>query len=150
MSMRQNILRTGIVAWLLSAVFTAAAQTAPAPPPAPIPAILQNYKPVTAERLVNPEDGNWLMVRRTYNGWGYSPLYQITVGNVQRLQPVWVLATGVNNGHEAVPIVNEGVMFVATPGNQVIAINVRTGTILWRYRKQLPEDVVLLHPTSRG
>lgn len=50
----------------------------------------------------NPEDGNWLMVRRTYNGWGYSPLYQITVGNVQRLQPVWVLATGVNNGHEAV------------------------------------------------
>ena len=144
-----------MLAWILGAVFTAAAQTpaaqtAPAQSPAPIPAILQNYKPVTAKRLVNPEDGNWLMVRRTYNGWGYSPLYQITVGNVQRLQPVWVLATGVNNGHEAVPIVNEGVMFVATPGNQVIAINVRTGTILWRYRKQLPEDVVLLHPTSRG
>jgi alcohol dehydrogenase (cytochrome c) len=155
MGTRQKILGTEMLAWILSAVFTAAAQTpaaqtAPAQSPAPIPAILQNYKPVTAERLVNPEDGNWLMVRRTYNGWGYSPLYQITVGNVQRLQPVWVLATGVNNGHEAVPIVNEGVMFVATPGNQVIAINVRTGTILWRYRKQLPEDVVLLHPTSRG
>ncbi|HXA67304.1 MAG TPA: hypothetical protein VNV82_19250, partial [Bryobacteraceae bacterium] len=143
MRTRQKILGTEMLAWILSAAFmaaaqTSAAQTAPAQPPAPIPTILQNYKPVTAERLVNPEDGNWLMVRRTYNGWGYSPLYQITVGNVQRLQPVWVLATGVNNGHEAVPIVNEGVMFVATPGNQVIAINVRTGTILWRYRKQLP------------
>ena len=44
--------------------------------------ILQNYKPVTAERLKKPEDGDWLMVRRTYDGWGYSPLDQITPGNV--------------------------------------------------------------------
>jgi alcohol dehydrogenase (cytochrome c) len=41
-------------------------------------------------------------------------------------------------------------MFVATPGNQVIAINARTGTMLWRYRRPLPNPVVLLHPTSRG
>ena len=40
----------------------------------PMPAILQNYKPVTAERLKKPEDGDWLMIRRTYDGWGYSPL----------------------------------------------------------------------------
>ena len=41
---------------------------------APMPAVLQNYQPVTAERLKNPEDGDWLMIRRTYDGWGYSPL----------------------------------------------------------------------------
>jgi alcohol dehydrogenase (cytochrome c) len=41
-------------------------------------------------------------------------------------------------------------MFVATPGNQVIAINPKTGALLWRYKRPLPEDVVLLHPTSRG
>src|SRR6266568_2700795 len=149
-----KILGTAMLACALAfpftAAFTTAAQTPPTQPPAPVPAVLQNYKPVTAERLKNPEDSDWLMVRRTYNGWGYSPLFQITTANVQRLQPVWVLATGVNNGHEAVPIVNNGIMFVATPGNQVMAINVRTGTILWRYRKQLPDDVVLLHPTSRG
>src|SRR6266566_3822234 len=154
MTSSPKILGTAMLACALAfpftAAFTTAAQTPPTQPPAPVPAVLQNYKPVTAERLKNPEDSDWLMVRRTYNGWGYSPLFQITTANVQRLQPVWVLATGVNNGHEAVPIVNEGVMFVATPGNQVIAINVRTGTILWRYRKQLPDDVVLLHPTSRG
>ena len=148
-----KILGTAMIACALTSPFTTAftaAQTPPPQPPAPVPAVLQNYKPVTAERLKNPEDSDWLMVRRTYNGWGYSPLFQITTANVQRLQPVWVLATGVNNGHEAVPIVNNGIMFVATPGNQVMAINVRTGTILWRYRKQLPDDVVLLHPTSRG
>jgi len=105
---------------------------------------------VTAERLRNPEDGDWLMIRRTYNGWGYSPLEQITTTNVNRLQPVWVLSTGETSGHEAPPIVNSGVMFVATPGNQVIAIDARTGTLLWRYKKSLPEDAILVHLTSRG
>ena len=41
-------------------------------------------------------------------------------------------------------------MFVSTPGNQVLAINARTGTLLWRYRRPLPNPVVLNHPTSRG
>ena len=54
------------------------------------------------------------------------------------------------NGHEAPPVVVNGVMFVSTPGNQVIAINAKTGTLLWRYRRPLPTPVVLLHPTSRG
>jgi alcohol dehydrogenase (cytochrome c) len=128
----------------------AAAQSGQQTPIAPIPPVLQNYKPVTAERLRMPEDSDWLMVRRTYNGWGYSLLAQVTPQNVARLQPVWVLATGVNNGHEAAPIVNNGVMFVATPGSQVIAIDVKTGIVLWRYRRQLPEDVIFAHPTSRG
>jgi alcohol dehydrogenase (cytochrome c) len=70
---------------------------------------------VTADRLKNPADGDWLMPRRTYNGWGYSPLAQITSKNVHRLQPVWVFSTGVRSGHEAPPMVNNGVMFVATP-----------------------------------
>ena len=90
------------------------------------------------------------MVRRTYSGWGYSPLEQITPANVTRLQPVWSFSTGVTNGHEAPPIVNNGVMFVATPGNQVIALDAKTGALLWRYRRPLPEDVILLHGTSRG
>ena len=58
-----------------------------------MPAALQNYQPVTAERLRNPESGNWLMNRRTYDGWGYSPLDQITPANVGRLRPVWVFST---------------------------------------------------------
>src|SRR5947208_14099340 len=28
-----------------------------------------------------------------------------------------------------------GVMFVATPGNQVLAIDAKTGNLLWRYRR---------------
>src|SRR5215470_15021221 len=62
---------------------------------------LNSYQPVTAERLKNPEDGNWLSIRRTYDGWGYSPLNQVTPENVKGLHPVWVFSTGEAKVHEA-------------------------------------------------
>jgi hypothetical protein len=40
--------------------------------PLHLPAVLRAYQPVTAARLKNPESSNWLMIRRTYDGWGYS------------------------------------------------------------------------------
>src|SRR6266700_7571743 len=109
------------------------------PPDAPMPKVLQNYQPVTAERLKRPEDGNWLMIRRTYDGWGYSPLDQITSANVTRLRPVWVFSTGETRAHESAPIINNGVLFVTTPMNQVIAIDAQSGNLLWRYRRPRPE-----------
>jgi alcohol dehydrogenase (cytochrome c) len=119
------------------------------PPPAPPPAVLQNYPVVTAQRLKQPADSEWLMVRRTYDGWGYSPLDQINTSNVARLQPVWTLSTGMNNGHEAAPIVNGGVMFVSTPYNQVIALDAKSGAVLWRYRSPAATSV-RGKPVSRG
>ena len=109
-----------------------------------------SYSAVTEGRLLNPEPHNWLMYRGNYAGWGYSPLDQITPQNVTKLTPVWTLSTGVNEGHQAPPIVNNGVMFVTTPQAQVLALNARTGDILWRYKRELPEDLLQLHPTNRG
>ena len=118
--------------------------------PTPMPAVLRNYTPVTESRLRSPHDGDWAMNRRTYDGWGYSPLTQITAANVARLKPVWSFSTGAINGHEAAPIVHDGVMFVATPGSQVIAVEAATGTVLWRYRRPLGPAVINRHPTTRG
>jgi len=117
---------------------------------APTPRVLANYQPVTAERLKHPEDGNWLMIRRTYDGWGFSPLDQITPENVQRLRPVWVFSTGEMRVHESPPIVNNGVMFVTTPNNQVIAIDARSGNLLWRYKRNRPPGAAVPHDTNRG
>ena len=127
-----------------------AGSPAPGPTPAPLPALLQNYRPVTEDRLKQPADDEWLMVRRTYDGWGFSPLSQVTAANVARLRPVWSFATGMSSGHEATPIVSNGVMFVSTPGNQVIAVDAKTGVQLWRYRNPLAADTITLHPTNRG
>src|SRR5262245_34396108 len=142
---------TAIVAVaLIAIVYTASGQQQQPAPPAPIAPVLQSYQPVTAERLKNPEPANWLMIRRTYDGWGYSPLDQITTQNVSRLRPVWSFSTGEAKVHESAPVVNNGVMFVSTPNNQVIAINVKTGNVLWRYRRTRPQGASVPHDTNRG
>jgi len=108
------------------------------------------YTPVTGQRLIEPEPHNWLMYRRTYNGWGYSPLDRITPDNVANLEPVWSFSTGVQQGHEAPPIVNDGIMFVTTPQNQAFALDAATGDLRWRYVREFPEDLVQFHQTNRG
>ena len=108
------------------------------------------YTPVTDARLSNPEPANWLQYRGNYAGWGYSPLDKITSGNVGKLKLAWSLATGQTEGHQSPPIVNNGYMYVTTPGAQVIAMDAASGVELWRWKKELPADMMQLHPTNRG
>ena len=133
-----------VAAAFIVTVATGVAQQTPMPP------VLQNYQPVDAARLKNPEAGNWLMIRRTYDGWGYSPLDQITTQNVARLRPIWGFSTGETRVHESAPVVNNGVMFVSTPNNQVIAIDARSGNVLWRYRRPRAAGALVPHDTNRG
>ena len=138
-------------AWGIGALALLRSANMPAPAQQkPLPQVLQNYRTVTAERLRNPEDRNWLMIRRTYNGWGYSPLDQITPANVSRLRPVWVFPTGETYAHEAAPVINNGVMFVSTPNSQVVALDARTGHLLWRYRRPRPAGTFVFHETGTG
>lgn len=131
---------TFVILGVLLALF---GNTAQAAEPAP-------YSPVTAARLTHPEPGNWLMYRRTYDSWGYSPLKQIDAGNVAQLKPLWSYSTGVEEAHQSPPLVNDGVMFITTPRNQVLALDARSGNLIWRYRRELPADLFQLHPTNRG
>jgi len=111
---------------------------------------IADYNPVTDDRLNNPEARNWLSYRGTLNGWGYSPLGEINSDNVSQLQPVWSFSTGVLGGHEAPPIVNDGIMFVTTPQNLVYAMDAATGDMLWRYQHDLPQSLIAFHRTNRG
>ena len=110
----------------------------------------QAYMTVTDARLQNPEAENWLMFRRTYDGWGYSPLDDIDADNVSDLKPVWSLSTGLTEGHQSPPIVNNGIMYITTPLNHVLAIDAASGDGLWEYSRQMPFDISLIHPTNRG
>jgi alcohol dehydrogenase (cytochrome c) len=88
------------------------------------------YVTVTDARLERPEAGDWLMYRRTYDGSGFSPLRQINTGNVAKLSLAWSLNTNLVEAHETTPIVNHGRMLITTPGNNVIALDAKTGTQL--------------------
>ena len=83
-------------------------------------------------------------------GGATARLTDITPANVQRLRPVWVFSTAEARVHQAAPLVNGGVMFVTSPNNQVIAIDVKTGNLLWRYRRPLEAGMSVPHQTNRG
>ena len=85
-----------------------------------------DFNTVSEDMLRDPPPGDWLNWRRTDDAWGYSPLDQITRENVATLIPVWSLSTGVTSGHQSPPIVNNGIMFVTTPEDQVLAIRRRS------------------------
>ena len=108
------------------------------------------YPTMTDERLLHPDGGDWLMYRRTYDGWGFSPLKEITSSNIHKLSLAWSMSTDLLGAHETTAIVNHGRMFITTPQNNIIALDAKTGTQLWRYARKYPDGLFQLHPTNRG
>ena len=96
---------------------------------------VKDYVPVTDAMLKNPDPGDWLMIRRNYQAWSYSPLNQVATSNVKDLQLVWTWAMNEGTGaNEPTPIVHNGVMFLANVGNIVQALDARTGELIWENR----------------
>ena len=95
---------------------------------------IQNYVPVTDAMLTHPPAGDWLMLRRNYQGWSYSPLAQITTANVDQLQLKWMWSMPENGTMEITPLVHSGVLFMWGTGNTIQALNAKTGELLWENR----------------
>jgi glucose dehydrogenase len=101
--MRRHVISLAALAIAIGATLGTAAQTGE-----------REFVPVTDAMLKNPAPEDWLMWRRTLNGWGYSPLTQIDKTNVAKLEQVWSypIGTGIQ---ESTPLAYGGVMYV--PGN---------------------------------
>ena len=117
----------------------------PLSPPVPkvfLPNPLDQFTTVSEATLRNPAPGDWLLWRRTYDDQGFSPLKQITRQNVEELRVswAWTLPTGQN---ETTPLEHDGVLFVASWGDNVQALNAVTGDLLWQYSRVMPGDARL-------
>jgi len=95
---------------------------------------VKNYIPVSDEMLRNPDPGDWLMIRRNYQAWSYSPLTQIGTSNVKQLQLAWSWAMTEIAANEPTPIVYRGIMYLANTGNIVQALDARNGELIWENR----------------
>ena len=98
------------------------------------------FVPVTDAMLQNPADGDWLMWRRTLDGWGYSPLDQIDRENVGDLRMVWTRALG-PGAQQGTPIAYGGTLYMPNPNDVIQAIDAVTGDLQWEYRRDIPDDV---------
>jgi alcohol dehydrogenase (cytochrome c) len=100
---------------------------------------------VTEQDLVDglKDPSRWLMYSGDYNGQRHSPLTQIAPDNVDRLTAQWTFQTGTLGSFQTTPIVVDGILYVTGFNNTAWAIDARTGRQIWRYRRELPEDLKL-------
>jgi PQQ-dependent dehydrogenase (methanol/ethanol family) len=98
------------------------------------------FVPVTDAMIQQPDPKDWLSWRRTLDSWGYSPLDQIDRSNVQQLRMIW--ARPLPEGHnEGTPLVHDGVLYFPGPGDEIQAIDARSGEVLWRHNRKVPDDI---------
>lgn len=101
---------------------------------------LDDFEGVTDAVLENPPAESWLHWRGDYESHGFSRLDQINKDNVSRLSVAWTLSLP-PGPNESTPLVHDGVMFVHSYGDHILALNAATGDELWHYSRELPEGV---------
>ncbi len=99
-----------------------------------------DFVPVTDAMIHTPAPGDWLIWRRTLNSWGFSPLDEMTRGNVEELRLVWTRALGPGR-QQGTPLAYGGVLYMPNPRDVIQAIDAVTGDLLWEHRRDNPDDV---------
>jgi quinohemoprotein ethanol dehydrogenase len=79
----------------------------------------------------------------------YSPLTQIHRDNVAGLKGVWHVrldGSGAADKYsgEAQPVYQEGIVYVVTGADDVFAVSVRTGRVVWKHQARLPVEITAL------
>jgi glucose dehydrogenase len=108
--------------------------------------------PVDDARLqgASAASADWLTYGHSYDNQRFSALDQINRQTVARLAPRWIYQTGINATFQATPLVADGVMYLTTPRNHVVAIDAASGAEIWRYRHEMKVDKLCCGPANRG
>ena len=98
---------------------------------------------VSYERIrdAQNEPHNWLTYSGNYSSHRHSSLTEINRDTVADLVPLWSYQKNTLHKFETTPIVVDGVMFISEPPSDVTALDTRTGRPLWKYTRQLPNDI---------
>ncbi|MBL4820967.1 MAG: PQQ-dependent dehydrogenase, methanol/ethanol family [Gammaproteobacteria bacterium] len=112
-----------------------------------------NQGPVSVEDLANgtanPEQ--WLHFGGDYRNFRHSPITELNPDSIGDLQVAWSFPTGTDGQFAMSPIVYDGIMYMSTSYNHLMALNAATGELYWRYDHQQPEGLrVCCGPANRG
>ena len=101
---------------------------------------LSSYEKTNAQS----SDANWSYPAYDSNNTNYNPQNVINKDNVRQLQLSWIYQVPVNPYHivgappalgiETTPLIVNGIVYVATPYNRLIALNSVTGGVVWNYQ----------------
>jgi alcohol dehydrogenase (cytochrome c) len=95
---------------------------------------VEDFVPLTDQILRNPAAGDWPMIRRDYGASSFSPLDEITAGNVGQLQLAWIWPMRDGGTNQPAPLVYRGTIFLNNTDGVVQAIKARDGSLIWEHR----------------
>jgi quinoprotein glucose dehydrogenase len=115
----------------------------------------------TVSGAAGVDDGEWIAYGRDPGGMRHSPLSQITRDNVRNLSVAWTYRTGElasyegtslaeSAAFEATPLMVDGVLYLSTPTNRVIALDAGTGAERWVFDPRIDLTRDYSEVTSRG
>ncbi|HEY4085383.1 MAG TPA: c-type cytochrome, partial [Bryobacteraceae bacterium] len=103
---------------------------------------------LTWNRILNSskEPANWTTYWGDLAGTHYSALSEITAANAKNLQAQWTAPIPGEGQIQATPLVVDGIMYTTGPvgaanagATQVLALDAKTGKVLWRYDRPQKE-----------
>jgi len=111
-----------------------------------------------ASEAVAQPDADWRDYGRTQFGQRYSPLHQITPDNVKDLKVAWTFRTGemqtkddpVEATFEVTPIKVGNALYLCSQHQRLLALDAKTGKLLWAYDPKVNVNPTFQHLTCRG
>jgi quinohemoprotein ethanol dehydrogenase len=99
----------------------------------------------TSPDLTKPAGAQWLTIGGDWHNSRYSTLKQITTDNVKQLKAAWAVHLGSGLGLdfnlEATPIVQDGVMYVSSGNDDVVALDAKTGALIWEHLSKIDQNI---------
>ena len=93
-------------------------------------------------RVAESRPDEWLTYSGSLDGRRYSPLADISPANVSKLRVRWIRQFDTNESRiEATPLVVDGVIFITEPPSNVVALDARSGQMIWAYSRSIPRDL---------
>ena len=101
-----------------------------------------DMKTVTQDMLdrAASDGNNFLHTNGNYSQTRFYPNKQINSSNVDNLAPAWIFQTEIVDSLETTPIVVDGVMYTTSTWSRVMALNAKTGEVLWQHDPKVKRE----------
>ena len=86
----------------------------------------------------------WLTYSGSLDGRRYTTLSEINPANVSQIRIRWIQQFDIGDQPiEATPLVVDATLFITEPPDNVIALDAKTGNVIWKYNRMVPSDLAL-------
>ena len=95
----------------------------------------ENFMIGTSIEDVEINLSNWLRSHGGYTAKRFSNLNLINKNNIKKLDLAWIYnSKDGKKGIQANPVVLDGLVYLPTPGNNIVSLDGATGKVVWKYK----------------